>query len=147
MTPFRVACALIVGAYLGAAPFLRYAHLGAELVPHGDHAARHGGELVMVGDHHLELVRRGDAIEAFVSDAVRRPVRPLRAEASFDGGDPIPLHWVDRRLRTEARSSRTLRLTVELYEARFADTADIEDAKAADRWRERLRRHRSESSR
>ena len=52
----------------------------------------------MVGDHHVELVRGCAGIQVFVSDAVRRPLRPLSGSARFDGGARVPLRWENHRM-------------------------------------------------
>lgn len=54
--------------------------------PHIDHAPRFGGQLGMVGDHHIELVRKDGRIAIYASDATRRPVRALRGTVRFDDG-------------------------------------------------------------
>ena len=107
MSLVQLLAALALGSFLAATPFLRYAHLGASLIPHADHAARHGGRLVMLGDHHVELVRGCAGIQVFVSDAVRRPLQPVSASARFDGGPRVALHWEDHRMLADgdARSA------------------------------------------
>ena len=88
--------ALIVGSVLGAIPFLNYGIGGAHVhagAPHSDHEARHGGQVLMLGDHHIELVDRGASIELYLSDASRRPVRPNWVSVSFDGGPETPVVW------------------------------------------------------
>ena len=52
----------------------------------------------MVGDHHIELLRRRGRVEAFVSDAYRRPVGVSRGSVSFDGGEASHLSWDGHRL-------------------------------------------------
>jgi hypothetical protein len=52
----------------------------------------------MGGDHHVELVRAGGRVEAWVSDAWRQPVRPRAAWAVFDGAARVPLAWEQGRL-------------------------------------------------
>jgi hypothetical protein len=75
--------AVAFGLVLGAVPFLRYVHLGSEAAPHSDHPPRNGGELRMVGDHHLELRRRAGLVEVFVSDAARNPIRARAGQVSW----------------------------------------------------------------
>jgi hypothetical protein len=90
--------AVLLGLVLFALPFLKYGVGGHAHGPHTDHAPRHGGELLMVGDYHLERVVRGPAVEIFVSDALRRPVRPASARMLLDDGTERPLTWRDHRL-------------------------------------------------
>lgn len=92
-----VGLALALGVALGAAPFLRYADFGHAL-PHQNHDPRHGGRLAMVGDYHLELVARGDRVELYTSDALRRPLQPAEGWVAFDGGPALPLAWRDERM-------------------------------------------------
>ena len=98
MSALRWCAAVAAGLALGALPFLHYAHLGGPGAPHADHAPRHGGRLVMTGDHHVELVRRRGRVEAFVSDARRRALRPSAGWVRFDGATSSPLRWRDDRL-------------------------------------------------
>lgn len=96
----RTATAVIVGAVLFTLPFQLYLHGGAHhdgsggrAEPHGDHDARHGGTLVMVDDHHLEVVIVDAKLEVYVTDALRRPVRPTGGSVVFDDGTRAPLAW------------------------------------------------------
>jgi hypothetical protein len=98
VSALRHAAALAAGLALAALPFLRYAHLGGPGAPHADHAPRHGGRLVMTGDHHLEIVRRAGRVEIFASDARRRPLHPRAGTVVFDAARRAPLRWRDRRL-------------------------------------------------
>jgi hypothetical protein len=98
MSAGRLAAALAGGLLLAALPFLRYAHLGGPVAAHADHAPRHGGRLVMTGEHHLELVRRGARVEVFASDAWRSPLRPRDGFVVLDRGARAPLLWRDHRL-------------------------------------------------
>lgn len=97
----NAASALAAGCVLFALPFLQsgladsHSH-GAG--PHMDHDARHGGILLMVGDFHVEVVDGDRTVELFVSDAERRPLRPLAAEASYAGRRQGEVRWESYRL-------------------------------------------------
>jgi hypothetical protein len=98
MTPKRYAFAIIAGLVLAMLPFLHYTHPGGSADAHMDHEPRHGGQLGMVGDHHIELGRRQGHIEVYVSDAWRRPVRPKQGWILFDRGEKRSLRWDEHRL-------------------------------------------------
>ena len=72
----RVLGGALIGLALATLPFWSYWHWGQQAESHMDHTPRHGGYLAMVGDHHLEVVRRDGHIEVFVSDARRLPLHP-----------------------------------------------------------------------
>lgn len=78
----------------------------ARAAAHEDHAPRHGGQLGMQGDVHVELVVRPDGFHrVFLSDAVRDPIAPERATATSlrfapSSGGPN----VDAPLRADAAS-------------------------------------------
>jgi len=92
--------ALLAGTLLFALPFLQsgvgsdHAHGSS----HMDHRPHHGGSLLMLGNHHLEVVERTGILELYVSDAQRRPLRPLSATIVFDGGSEQVLEWSGYRL-------------------------------------------------
>jgi hypothetical protein len=94
----RLLASVAAGLLLASFPFLRYAHFGPAVVAHADHAPRHGGQLGMAGDFHIELRRQRGTVETFVSDAWRRPVQPRDGWVVFDGGAVTPLAWQDGRL-------------------------------------------------
>ncbi len=88
--------AAVVGLGLFAMPFLQYGLGGGHAHgagPHSDHGARHGGHLVMLRDYHLELVEHSDFVELYLSDALRRPLRPMSCSVAFDGGPFTPCDW------------------------------------------------------
>jgi hypothetical protein len=103
--------AVAAGLVLATLPFLRYASLGARGEPHTDHEPHYGGQLGMVGDHHIELRRQRGTVEVFVSDARRRPLQPREGWVRFDGASMQSLAWRDHRLvgadRVEARTIET----------------------------------------
>ena len=75
MTIGRILAAVAGGVMLASLPVVHFAHLGGgHGESHADHDARHGGQLGMVGDYHIEVVRRRGEVQVFVSDAWRRPV-------------------------------------------------------------------------
>jgi hypothetical protein len=98
VSALRFVAALLAGLVLAAVPFLRYAHVGTDSVPHADHEPHHGGILGMAGDHHVELCHRAGRVEVFVSDAFRRPVRPHDGRVVADGERVVALAWRNHRL-------------------------------------------------
>ncbi len=98
MTFLRWAGATALGLYLFAVPFLRYSGAGHGGEAHMNHESRHGGQLGMVGDHHIEI-RTGEGVfEAFISDARRLPLVPAAGEVAFDSQPPVRMHWESYRL-------------------------------------------------
>lgn len=91
MTAPRIALAVVAGLIVASLSFWHYAAPPGSSAPHGDHEPWYGGQLGMVGDHHIELVRGERDTEVYVSDASRRPVRPASASVVVDGGSPIDL--------------------------------------------------------
>lgn len=98
----RTTTAVLAGAVLFTLPFQLYLHGGSHhdgrAEPHADHGARHGGTLVMVDDHHLEIVTADGRLEVYVTDALRRPVQPSGGSARFDDGTGTTFAWQSYRL-------------------------------------------------
>lgn len=91
--------AVVVGAFLFASPFLRYgAALGHAHAAHSDHGARYGGHLFMLGDYHLEVVETAEGVELYLSDVMRRPLRPEECRATDERGPAVACVW--RRYRS-----------------------------------------------
>lgn len=126
---------IVAGLFLATIPFLHYVHLGDGADAHTDHAPRHGGQLGMVGDHHVEIRRRRGRIEAFVSDARRRPVRPREGFVAFDGDDTAPLVWKNRRLTGADRSdARIVEVVVVLDDGTRLETSfDVSEPATAEK--------------
>ena len=97
MTAARWISAVAAGLFLATLPFWRYLPLAGAPGAHMDHEPRHGGQLGMVGEHHVEVVRRRGRIEVFVSDARRRAVRPKDVSATFDHHATEALAWERQR--------------------------------------------------
>jgi len=130
MTLARAGAALAAGLLLGALPFWRYAPLAASSVPHADHEPRHGGQLGMAGDHHVEVARTAGRFEVYVSDAWRRPVRASEGWAVFDGAARVPLVRERERLVGPDRpAARAVEVVVTLSDG---TRLPIEFALAAD---------------
>jgi hypothetical protein len=89
----------VAGLVLFSLPFLTVGvGIGHHPEPHADHAPRHGGLLLMVGDHHLEVVERDETIEVYPSDARRRPIEPASGRVAFDETGSRTLEWKAGRL-------------------------------------------------
>jgi hypothetical protein len=118
MTRSRALGGVALGCFLAAAPFLRY-RFGAHPTAHADHGARHGGVLGMVGDVHIEVVRRAGRIEVYPSDAYRRPLRAGGGRIEFDDGTSAALTWTGAWLvAPDAPAARALTCTVFLEDGR-----------------------------
>ncbi|MEM7138213.1 MAG: hypothetical protein AAF500_16655 [Myxococcota bacterium] len=97
----RYLSATVVGAFLFVAPFAWYgagavhAHGAAG---HMDHGPRHGGHLLMVRGHHVELVEQRGQVELYLSDGSRRPVRPRSCAVTLPGGERASCRWESYRL-------------------------------------------------
>jgi hypothetical protein len=94
------AAALGCGLLLFALPFFQsgLGDRGLHGHAHMDHSPHHGGRLLMLGDHHLEIVERDNALELFVSDAERRPITPESATIAFDSAPARPFEWSSYRM-------------------------------------------------
>jgi hypothetical protein len=119
MTRSRALGAIALGCFLATAPFLRYRFAAPHPTAHFDHAARHGGVLGMVGDVHIEVVRRAGRIEVYPSDAYRRPLRASGGRVEFDDGTSAALTWAGARLvAPDDPAARTVTCTVFLDDGR-----------------------------
>ena len=85
----RTIGAIALGLVLASFPFVMFGVASGHTHgagAHMDHLPRFGGQLGMVGDHHLELVRKDGRVLVYASDAARRPLRALRGSVRFDDG-------------------------------------------------------------
>lgn len=113
---FKTAGAVALGLLLAALPFLIFTtgH-GHGVAPHADHSPHFGGQLSMVGDHHLELVRKNGRLHVYASDALRRPVVPVGGTVSFDTGELIVMRRERFSLSApDRRGAREVTCTVQL---------------------------------
>jgi hypothetical protein len=97
--PAAIACGLV----LAGLPFFQSGlgnrgHAGAF---HMDHSPHHGGQLLMLGNHHLEIVEKDTVLELFVSDAERRPLRPESATIAFDRDPARSFAWSSYRMTVD----------------------------------------------
>ncbi len=116
MSVLRFVSAVALGLVLATVPFLRYA---ASEHDHGkahmDHTPHHGGQLGMVGDHHVEVVRRNGRVEVFVSDAHRRPVDAASGRLVFAGDKTVVLDKAEGKLvGADVASARELEVETTL---------------------------------
>jgi hypothetical protein len=91
---------IAAGLVLFALPFLSVGGGGHHDASgaHMDHASRYGGLLLMVGDHHLEVVDNESDVAVYVSDAMRTPVKPAAGRLRMEGMPAIDLAWKSDRL-------------------------------------------------
>jgi hypothetical protein len=87
--------ALAAGSVLFALPFFQsgLGSAGHGGPSHMDHEPHHGGSLLMLGSHHIEVVQKEGSVELYRSDASRRPERETFATVAFDDGAPLALEW------------------------------------------------------
>lgn len=92
--------AVFCGTALFALPFFQSGlwDSGSHGSLHMDHEPHHGGRLLMLGDHHLEIVEKNGTLELYVSDAERRPLRPEAARIAFDASPAVPFVWSSYRM-------------------------------------------------
>jgi hypothetical protein len=125
----RTVGAIGLGLALATIPFVRYRYASPHHGAHTDHAPRHGGVLGMVGDVHLEVVRRAGHIEVYPSDAYRRPLTARGGAVRLDTGVTLPLEPAgDGLLATRFRHDadpREVRCTVVLESGRVVEL-DVE---------------------
>lgn len=115
MTAKRFAVAIAAGLLLATMPLWRYARIGGLGESHMDHEPRHGGQLGMVGDAHVEVVRRLGKVQVFVSDAWRRPLPAANAWAVFDRANRQRLEWsADRFVGDDDPAAREVEAVVTL---------------------------------
>lgn len=119
----KTAGAVALGLLLGAVPFLQYLPMHGPSAAHADHTPRHGGLLGMVGDVHLELVRRPEGYAVYVTDARRRPIRPRNGTLAFDDRPAVALQPDGYRLVAhETTNCKTVTCTVELDDGKWVST-------------------------
>ncbi len=117
LTARRIAAAVAFGLFLATLPFWPYLVALRAIEPHTDHAPRHGGQLAMVGDHHIEVVRRRGLVEVFVSDAQRRPVDAAGCWLVFDNTEKVALEPANDRWRAVDRpAAREIEATMLLVD-------------------------------
>lgn len=110
---------VFAGLALFPLPFLSVAgwNHDADIQPHSDHQPRHSGLLVMVGDHHLEIVDRGETLEIYPSDARRRALRDGTGRIVLDEAVVHPLLWrEDRLVATDLPTWQRARIEVTVEE-------------------------------
>jgi hypothetical protein len=113
----KLAAAIALGVALALLPFLQFAvgHGHSHSVEaHADHTSKHAGRVAMVGDHHMEVVESDEKLRVFVSDALRRPLRPQRGDVRFDDGERLAMEW------------RTSHFSIRRESPRFATDLSIE---------------------
>jgi hypothetical protein len=130
MTPKPLALPILAGLLLATMPFLHYVHLTGPGEAHKNHEPRHGGQLGMVGEHHIELGRREGNVEVYVSDAWRSPVRPSQGWVVYDQREKRSLRWQGHRLVGEdSAAARVVETIVILTDGtRLALSFDVSDS-------------------
>lgn len=59
----------------------------------------------MLRDYHLEIVERENQVELYLSDEMRRPLRPASCKVSFGDGPPDECEWRSYRSVVSRSSS------------------------------------------
>jgi len=129
MTRAGFVASAVAGLCLASMPMWRYARWAGTAEAHRNHEPRHGGQLAMVGEYHIELVRRRGSVRVFVSDAWRRPLVPHQGWLLVNQGTILPLAWDGSRLvGVDVASARRLEAVVVLPGGeRLATTFDFND--------------------
>lgn len=76
----------------------------------------------MVGETHLEIVRHGEDIEIYLSDAYRRPMNAVGGRISFGDEPATALVWNEDRLSAHDDP----RFDVVTIQVRFPDGTDLD---------------------
>ncbi|MBM4245909.1 MAG: hypothetical protein FJ148_19235 [Deltaproteobacteria bacterium] len=101
--------ALLATPVLAVLPLLAFVHSQTHVdphAPHGDHRPHRGGDVVMLGDVHVEVVRTDAVVHLYLSDPVRRPLPPGEGRAVHADGSSTPLATEGDHLVARGRAAR-----------------------------------------